>query len=458
MHIARNFLRLVAFVCAAAATIFYFQNFSGAVSGHVRLQGHLPKAQIAAARHVGRLRPDAPISLSISLNVRNEDQLKQFIHRVYDKNDPLYGHYLTRDQFIANFGATANDKSIVAAEMSQVGLQINGWTGNVLKVSGPSQAIEKAFNVEMHEYATPDGHTAYTANDNPSVSSAVANRIIGIHGLSSFSQRHPYIKASKGLKPNASGPLADTLTPADVKTAYNLTGITNTGTGQTLGLVEFDSYTASDITAYAKEFSLTPPTLDNVYIDGFDGTPGNGADEVTLDIELLASIAPGAKEIIVYQAAGTATDQQVIDLMARIADDNLAQQVSCSWGGYELGNTPTLLLAENAALEQMTAQGQTFIAAAGDDGAYDDYGEGVAVTLSVDDPGSQPFTTAAGGTRLTYGSNAVYVSETSWNDTQKIGAGGGGISVLWPIPEWQLGLGTTRTRVRRRCAWCPILH
>src|SRR5262249_40924394 len=85
---------------------------------------------------------------------------------------------------------------------------------------------------------------------------------------------------------------------------------------------------------------------------------------------------------------------------------------------------------------QMAAQGQTICAAGGDNGAFDD-----GRTLSVDDPGSQPFMTSCGGTSLTTnGAGGPWASETTWNGgSVRVGAGGGGIGAVWGLPSYQSG-------------------
>ncbi len=76
-------------------------------------------------------------------------------------------------------------------------------------------------------------------------------------------------------------------------------------------------------------------------------------------------------QIYVYE--GPNSDQGVLDTYNRIATDNLAKQVSTSWGMGENLSTAQYLQAENAIFLQMAAHGQTIYAAAGDSGAYDDY-------------------------------------------------------------------------------------
>ena len=140
------------------------------------------------------------------------------------------------------------------------------------------------------------------------------------------------------------------------------------GSNQSIALFELGSYLASDINAYTSHFGLPPAKLHNVLVDG--GSSSGIDPEVTLDIELALALAPES-QIYVYE--GPNSDQGVLDTYNRIATDNLAKQVSTSWGlGENLVNAQ-YLQAENAIFLQMAAHGQTIYAAAGDSGAYDDY-------------------------------------------------------------------------------------
>ena len=105
----------------------------------------------------------------------------------------------------------------------------------------------------------------------------------------------------------------------------------------------------------------------------------------------------------------------------------------------EQENDSAFLNSENTIFQEMAAQGQTIYAAAGDSGAYDS--GNVSDGLRVDDPGSQPYVCAVGGTTLTTQSvGGAWGSETTWNSgSVRNGASGGGISSIWPIPSWQQG-------------------
>ncbi len=313
-------------------------------------------------------------------------------------------------------------------------------------MSAPAAQVEKAFGLHLLVYQSQaDGRYFYAPDAEPQVPSALASLVTGVIGLSSASQWQPHFiqgtpLVSPDLDPYAaplqtgSGP-GGALAPSDIKAAYNLSGVSQNGAGQTLGLFELDTYTASDIAAYESAFGLPAVPLQVVSVDGGVAAPGSGAAEVTLDIELMTALAPSASKILVYE--GPNTDQGVVDTYSKIASDNLAKEVSTSWGEAETEAPASVRSSENTAFQQMAAQGQSIFAASGDHGAYDTGNSSDGLT--VDDPSSQPYMVGVGGTSLTTnGAGGSYNSETTWDNN--IGAGGGGISTVWTIPSYQSGL------------------
>jgi len=76
--------------------------------------------------------------------------------------------------------------------------------------------------------------------------------------------------------------------------------------------------------------------------------------EVTADIDMAISMAPGLSEVIVYEAGDNFAYWH--DLLNSMADDNLAKQLSSSWFTIDGTADP---VAEGI-FEQMAAQGQSF--------------------------------------------------------------------------------------------------
>ena len=391
----------------------------------------------AHARRLGRVADATPLTLALTLPLRDPDGLNDLLRRQHDPHDPQYGRYLTPAEFTARFGPTQRDYDAVRAWAQAQGLSVTGTHPNrlVLDVAGSAQRVQAALGVRLGQYQTVSGREFRAAENEPRLTPDVASRLAGVVGLNGLAVRRPHAREELAVTPHdGTGPRGG-LSPSDVRTAYNLSGVPLNGTGQTLAVFELANYQQSDIDAYARQFGLADVPRQNVPVDGGADLPADGSDEATLDIELQIALAPGASKILVYQ--GPNTDTGVLDTYSRIATDNVAKQISTSWGSPEAQEDPATLQAEYAIFQQMAAQGQTIYAAGGDQGAFDD-----GTNLGVDDPASQPFVCGVGGTQLsTAGAGGAYVSETTWNaGTAAAGAGGGGISRVWPLPDYQQGV------------------
>ncbi len=434
--------------------IFHVDVIFAAVStpSPIRLSGHIPAQAVANAAMIENLDPSTNIPLTFTLPLRNQEGLGTLLKRLYDPTDELYGQYLTSEEFAERFSPTQKDYNKVIAYAQSLGLTVTGTHSNriLLNVSGPVTTVQEAFNLDLHHYQAQDGRKFYAPSKNPEVSASIASIIDGVVGLDnsavfrSYNRKKPVEEGVDALAPtpqtSPSGP-GGGFSPNDIITAYNLTSLSGvTGTGQNIALFELGTYLRNDITTYATYFNLPTPNLTNVLVDG--GAGQSGIDpEVALDIELAIALAPGS-HIYVYEGPNSA--QGVIDTYNRIATDNIAKQVSTSWGLGENLAGSSWLNAENAIFQQMAAHGQTIYAASGDSGAYGDYQSTGSLARVVEDPASQPYMTGVGGTSLTVNSSTgAWQNEVVWNDSLSYGASGGGVSGIWTIPSWQVGSATS---------------
>jgi uncharacterized repeat protein (TIGR01451 family) len=438
------------FQCLALPLVIFTLNIE---AESVRLPGHIPQKAISNATLLNRLEETSHVRTTFILPLRNQDELEELVNRIYDPTDQEhYGKYLTAEEFVERFAPTQKDYSRVIAHARSLGLMIRGLHPNrtLLNVSGPAHIVESAFNVQLHEYAHPSGRVFYAPDNNPEVPSELASVISGVVGLDNHARWRPYRHQKVAMEANAtpkafpSGP-GGGFGPSDLIQAYNLSNVSTNGSGQVIALFELASYATSDITTYTNYFGLPAAKLKNILVSG--GSQAGNDAEVTLDIQLALALAPES-EIYVYE--GPNSNQGVLDTYNRIATDNVAKQISTSWGSGEDTATTQYLQAESAIFQQMAAQGQTIYAAAGDSGAYDDYAENSSETLIVDDPASQPYVVGVGGTSLLVnGETGTYEGESVWNDGLGNGAGGGGVSAVWPIPSWQAGVTTVSSKTNR---------
>ena len=397
------------------------------------LQGHLP-GPVNHLAPSGRLDAAKHLKLSITLPSRDPDGLANLLHGLYDPTSPQYRHFITSAEFAERFGPTPESYEALADFAKTHGLTVTKRHSNrlVLGVEGAVTDIEKTFHVTMRTYQHPnEGRQFFSPDSEPS--SEFAGPILHIGGLDDYAPPRAHSRprligqasqATGNATPNSGSGPSGNFAGNDFRAAY-LPGVTLTGTGQSVGLLEFDGYYAGDITKYEAQFGLPNVPLVNVPIDGGVTSIGSGNSEVCLDIEMVIAMAPGVSAIYVYEAASSWTD-----MLNRMATDNLAKQLSCSWYIPNGGPNP----GAEVIFQQMAAQGQSFFSASGDSDAY---------TGLIPFPGDSPSITQVGGTTLsTTGPGGSYVSEKVWNWGNGVGSSGG-VSTNYSIPSWQQGINMT---------------
>jgi subtilase family serine protease len=421
------------YVTAACAVLLLLFTTRAQAAERQVLHGHVP-AVVAGLKPAGDFPGTNRLNLAIGLPLRNQEALTHLLRQIYDPANPNYRHYLTPAQFTEQFGPTETDYQAVIAFAKANGLTVTSTdpTRMLVDVRGSVADIERALHVTLRVYQHPTEKRMFHAPDaEPSLDLAVP--ILRISGLDNYSlprprlQATPLANASKTLPNAGSGP-SGTYVGKDFRAAYVPDSSLN-GSGQIVGLLQFDGYTASDITYYENQAGLPSITLSNVLIDGATGNPsgGGGEVEVSLDIEMAISMATNLSKVMVYMAPNPSPWE---DLLNRMANDNLAKQISCSW--YEPGGAANT--NADQIFQKMAAQGQSFFSASGD---YDAY------TGLIPFPGDTPYITQVGGTTLTTsGPGGTWVSETVWNWGNGIGSGGG-ISTQYPIPSWQTNISMT---------------
>jgi kumamolisin len=396
----------------------------------------------------GKTSPDQQITIAIAVPSRDPAGAEAFVQRVGNPKDKLFRHYLTPTQFAAKFGANDADYAALVAWANEAGLTPTGSYAahNVLVLRGAVSAIEKALGVSLHDYTDAAGRAFYAADGQALLPATLAGKVDGIVGLSSQNHGHSYaLKLPKNVRPLGLGSgLGGTFSAADLRTIYSVPPQISQARTQTVALFEYGGFTQSDVAAFWKQNNVPPVPVSVRGVNGY----GGGVDdpgvelEAVLDIDMVSSINPRLKQILVYED-GVADSFQValLDSLAAIAQDDTAQTVSISYGQDEHEQGGPALKAEHSVLVQLAAQGQAVFASSGDTGAYGDE----QPKLNVSDPASQPYLTAVGGTTVLPGPNQSYLEEQAWNELNfpaflsntGLGATGGGISSFWALPSYQ---------------------
>ncbi len=373
------------------------------------------------AQSVGHLPATQTMRLVLVLPLRHQPALEDLLQKLYDPSSPSYRQFLTVEEFTARFGPTPEDYDSVVRFAEANGLKVIGTSPNRVNVdvTGSVTSIEQAFHLTMGLYQHPTENRIFYAPDREPTP-AMAVQLWHISGLDNYSIPHPAMHRDLTARSNAttgSGPSSSFL-GSDMRAAYY--GGTLTGSGQSLGLLEYYGTDLADLTTYftnAHQTNNVPITLKSTDGTSTSCLASQGCDdtEQTLDMTQALGMAPGLSSLVMYVGS---SDSAIFNAMATASPLNA--QLSSSWTW-----SPADPSTDNPYFQEFAAQGQNLFQAAGDSGKWG--------TSSAIFPADDVYVTSVGGTDLDTSSAAgPWSSETAWVD------GGGGISPNhFAIPSWQ---------------------
>jgi kumamolisin len=373
----------------------------------------------------------ASMPFEVALRMRNFDEMQARIAR---------GELISAQEKESRYFPLVADHDMIVRWLKAQGLEVTRTDDNRLAVfgRGPVNTVSTAFQVSFARVIAADGVEFTSAVTAPSLPQEMSSIVLGIHGLQPHIRRHS-LSTFRPTQPetqfNVSGYL-----PADIATAYNATGLSVTGAGETIAIYALAFPVPSDLTAFwqAAQVSQSVSNVQMIPIAGGpDASPSNNsAEEVALDTEWVGGLAPGAK-LRIYGASEmdpAENDEIYQQVYADLPSQPTMHVLSVSVGGNELDVPRDYLIIEAQYMANLASAGVTVLVASGDSGSNP--GNELQTTY----PTSDPDVTGVGGTTLLV--NSVGNSETAWTDS------GGGISVVFSRPAWQTGTGVIAGNMR----------
>lgn len=398
---------------------------------------------LSGSRRVGPANPDESLQVSVLLRRRGAQSLQDRVRRL-SSGDRSAGH-LTREEFARHFSAEPHDIAAVATFAAHYGLTVTERhpSRRTVMLSGTVAQFEAAFGVKLQCFEHPLGN--YRGREGViELPAELDGIILAVVGLDNRPQARPHVRMPSAVTPAATQPGA--FSPVQVAQLYDYPAAT--GAGQCIAIIELGGgFRASDLQTYFNALGVAVPTVIAVPVDGAANAPtgdANGADgEVMLDIEVAGAVAPQAK-IVVYFAPNT--DAGFLDAVTTAVHDTTHNPgvVSISWGSAESMWTEQAMTAMDEAFQCAATLGVSICCSSGDSGSSDGVQDGAD---HVDFPASSPFALACGGTTLTANKTAI-TAEVVWNNGAEGGAGGGGVSSFFPVPDFQAGAKSTDAKGR----------
>ena len=390
------------------------------------------------------------------------------------KSAPIAGRkYLSPDEFDAVFGAAKADLDAIVKFAESAGLTVvdSSVAKRRVLVKGSIGKIEAAFGTELNDFEHPELGHFRGREGQITVPEALAPIIVTVQGLDTrpvgrprrvrtrFASSLLHEADAKALTNRWPG----TFFPTQLGQLYNFPSDCD-GTGQNVAVFAFNGagspdprggYQAAALKTYFETvLKVSMPVLDNVVVQGPGNDPGpdttqssnrgDSTGEVMLDLCITGALVPKAR-IFVYFTEFT-TQGWTEAVQQAITDGNNISVISISYGNPEDDPTGAWTASGvnlvSQAFEAAASRGITICVASGDDGSQDQSSAGA----HADFPASSPWVLGVGGTSLkaTQGSQPGIASEVVWNDLEMprpAGAGGGGVSSIFPLPAYQNGAG-----------------
>jgi kumamolisin len=409
---------------------------------HVVIEGG-KRPTMADAEWACELAPSAPVTATLTL-------------RGPALPDP--GPALSRDEFQRDYAASADDIATVKQTLERFGLRIeqeSALSRSVI-VSGTAGQIEEAFRPGLGIYRSAGQGKFRGREGEVQVPVELDGIVTGVFGLdqrrvarrsNSGGQAGDQAAGQAGGQAHCAGPKP--FGPAELESHYRFPAAARVD--ETIAIAEFGGgLFDDDLAAFCARYGRPCPRptvaplglkpLSRADISALPQAKRELAQaesrEVTMDVEIVAGLCPGA-HIIVYFA--TFDQKGLVDVLNAVISGNPAAAVvlSVSWGLAEDGPgwSKAALTAINERLQAASVMGITVCAASGDDGASDQVHDG---RVHVHFPASSPYVLAVGGTMLDGEEELVW-----WEDPGEGTAGGrggssgGGVSVEFPRPPWQ---------------------
>jgi subtilase family serine protease len=401
-----------------------------------------PRVTSAQARSgeptlLGATNPRTMISFSLVLRLPGEDRLRRFLGELEDPASPGYHHFIDATTFGERFGVSRAVLDRATRDLARDAIQVTASypQRTALDVRASAGTVDRLFGLRLADYRGTGGRPLHAPTGGAIVPRDLRNAVSAVAGLNG------------GNVESDDATSIRVFAPANARMAYDVDPLLDryfAGQGEKIAVIEFGEYQQSDLDGFDQQYGLPSLTVRNVSVAG--GTTNGSASavaEANLDLEVAHEIAPNA-QLLDYNApdataSGADTFGAVVD---QIAADGRADIVSDSWGSCEATTPQADLRRDEQAIEAAAARGISIFAAAGDTGAYTCQQDNASNhRLSVGWPSSSPFVISVGGTSLSVAPSGAYQGETAWDDTLEQIGGGGGLSIDFARPSWQVGPG-----------------
>lgn len=417
--------------------------------------------ELAGYTQVGLVADSTPVNVIVAVPLNNIGVLQSMVKQISTPGSETFHHFLTMDQVKQLFLPTDQFKSTLSS-LQESGFKVEFTAlDSMIVASGTAAQVRDVLGLNVLDYSNGSS-SYYCASGSPTlqgvqVYASNVTSLIFEHPISQITMKKASVLAQAAAQANQTAPI-ESYSPTALQSVYGATALYSqglTGQGTIAGILEFygDPYIFQQLQYFDQINGLPAPP--NFYVETLGqynpslGIANGWADEVSLDVEAVHTMAPGAN-ILLYEANGALP---LAPLIAYIVQEGAVDDLCQSFGIPEsdLSSMSSSVLNFNVILSDNyymigSVLGMTFIASTGDGGGSG-FSAGPEGTPTY--PSTSPYVTAAGGT-TTYvdfnGTTPTSWLQTAWSNYGFVpfnvnsGGGTGGISIYEPAPWYQSSL------------------
>jgi len=382
---------------------------------------------------VGLLDVSQPMHMVVTLKLRNEQQLDQYIAR------PGF-RLLSSGQFQMLYAPTKEQAQAVADYLTKAGFSnVKIFHGNALvEADGRADTAQAAFNTSFVHVKTHDGRDAFANSSAVHIPANLQGSVRAVLGLQNvyiaqMMTRHYDPVAAQTIAPQVSAS-AEMVghPPSDFPAIYGASGMPKVTS------VAVGSISAGPMTNVLNDLKSVDPGVKITLLGNTAvGSGGGNSYDDEFDLDSQVTIAFTGVTNYYFYVSKSLNDADLETDFAQVVSDNVLKAIDVSLGECETAaSSDGAATSMDTTFKQAVAQGQTFFVSTGDHGANECGGTAYDLPGAVW-PASSQYVTAVGGTELFTSPNTTFQQEQVWNDT---GTTGGSPSLFEPIPSWQQGV------------------
>jgi pseudomonalisin len=368
----------------------------------------------------------------VVLKLRNRGALDYHVRALTTPGDPEFGHWLSREQILADYAPLPERANAVANYLSQAGFANVQIEPNRLLVTatGTTAAIRKAFHTELGRFVR-DGREGIANVTDVQVPSDLSDIVLSVLGLQTLDQMRPMNYRIDGVLLTGS---VHGLNPVLFPVAYDAASLPTAST-TAVGIITEGNMTQTITDLHQFESLRGLPTINPTVVQV--GPPSNDTSntaEWDLDSQTIQAMAGGQVGQMIFYTAFSLTNSNITKALNKAVSDNTARVINVSLGECESAAYSDGSMASDDQIFQVAiAQGQTFSISSGDSGSKE-CGNPPGTAVGASYPASSPYVIAVGGTTLYTDTSGNYGGELTWSGT------GGSPSLYEPKPSWQNGV------------------